>query len=391
MNIENIYSGFAFARNPIIFTGNPLIMGMDEVGKLYASINGNTVYEGRVAMPIRVNLSEIIEANVPYFAEVQPNNSEPLIQIENQAELSCRDVSVWIENSEGDDTNPVHFIAIPGGISKQNYRRLANRNTDIFSSKFFDNHGNYFLTTRTNGWRIIIKETELAPLYFILKNATDISIIEKTKNFEYNFGVQGSGVYAIDLNALRYEFYDEFNVLSSQFDVYTNQIFSCRIVIEHAENAHERYRLKFRNSFGIYEIVELVGSLTFSPSFNDDDTTTFQRYDKVTDDFQTERERSKRKISISARTGPKRPEEIAFMMDMISSDEVYLLDFTELPIKVIPSVEELSYMGRPEGPENFTIKLEPVEKEINIMQDIIDGTEGRKPRVFSKQFSNVFN
>ena len=87
----------------------------------------------------------------------------------------------------------------------------------------------------------------------------------------------------------------------------------------------------------------------------------------------------------------KRPDEVRFLMDMIGSEEVYLLDLTPTPLKVIPSVEEFTYKPRPDTPEKFTLKLEIADSETNIMQEIIDGSEGRKPRVFSKQFSKQFN
>ncbi len=86
-----------------------------------------------------------------------------------------------------------------------------------------------------------------------------------------------------------------------------------------------------------------------------------------------------------------RADTVRFLMDMIGSEEVYLLDLSELPVKVIPSIEELKYKPRPETPQKFTVKLQMAEDETNIMQDIIDGTESRKPRVFSKQFSKQFN
>lgn len=391
MNISNMRSGFVFTRNPIIYTGNPGLLGPKEVGRLFVEMEGLTIFEGRVSMPIKVNLADIIDANAPYFTDVPEGNTAPIYQVEDPGELYCRSVAVWIENSEGDDPDPVEFIAIPGGISKQNYRRFYNTRNDIFTARFFNPKGNYFLTTRTAGWRISMKETEVAPLYFIFKTDQEITITEKVSNNSIEFGEYENGVYALDINALRQRFFDEYNVLSSQFDVYTDQVFSCRIVIERVETIRERYRLKFRNSLGVFEIIELVGELTLTPSYGEGDETTFQRYDMATDDFQTERERLPRTLSITAQTGPKRPEEIRFLMDMIASDEVYLLDLTDLPVKVIPSIEELQYRPRPEGPENFSVKLEMADREINIMQDIIDGTEGRKPRVFSKQFSEQFN
>ncbi len=391
MKINNIFSGYAFTRNPIIYSGTPDVLSRDEVGRLFVRQNGVNIFEGRVTNPIRVNLAEIIDANAEAFPEVPEDNKAPIYIVEDAGELACRGVSVWIENQEGDDTDRTEFIAIPGGLSKQNFRRLLSQGTDIFKARFFNSKGNIFFTTRTNGWRIVIKETEVAPLYFMLKDEKDIRVTELVGNNAIEFGGYENGMYALDIDALRRKFFDEFNVLSSQFDIYTNEVFACRIVIEAALAARDRYRVKFRNSLGVFEIIELVGKLTFSPSFEDDEDSAFQRYDRTIDDFQTDRERVPRKLSATISTGPKRPEEVRFLMDMLASEEVYLLGLSPLPIKVIPSSSEIEYHQRPEIPENCTINLVFADRETNIMEDIVDGADYCKPRVFSKQFTEHFN
>ena len=391
MRIDNIHSGYAFSRNPIVYTGNPEIPLQKEVGRLLVEMEGLIIFEGRVSQPVRINLADIIDANTGYFKEVPDDNTSPIYQIEDSGELSCRSVKVWMCNDEGDDTDAVNFIAIPGGISKQNYRWLSNFNTDIFTARFLSPKGNYFLTSRTANWRIAMKETEVAPLYFILPTERSISVTEKVGNNSIELGDFDEGVYAIDINILRQKFFNEFQVLSSQFDIYTNGFYSCTVVLEVAETSRERYRVKFRNSLGVFEIIEFVGELSFSPTYDEAEDASFQRYDIATDDFQTERERVPRTLSITAQTGPKRPYEIRFLMDMIASDEVYLLDVSAYPVKVIPSIDELQYRLRPESPENFTIMFEISDREINIMQDIIDGTESRKARIFSKEFDDRFN
>jgi hypothetical protein len=117
----------------------------------------------------------------------------------------------------------------------------------------------------------------------------------------------------------------------------------------------------------------------------------FNRYDSVTDDYYSARERVSRPQSISIVTGSKRSDEVRFLMDMLSSEEVYLLDMISIPVRVIPSVDEMQYLATPDEPAIFTLKLDIADTETNIMQEIIDGTEGKKPRVFSKQFNDKFN
>lgn len=251
------------------------------------------------------------------------------------------------------------------------------------------------MTTRTAGWRIVMKETELYPLYFIsLETILYMTVVERTTGKTLiQDGNFDNGIFALDIDALRKQFFDEYGVLSNSFDIYKGDPsqYSCSIVIERSDPARERYRLKFRNSLGVFEIIELAGELTITPDYAAADEARFSRYDAETDDFTADRERITRPQSLTIETGVMRADTVRFLMDMIGSEEVYLLDLSELPVKVIPSIEELKYKPRPETPQKFTVKLQMAEDETNIMQDIIDGTEGRKPRVFSKQFSKQFN
>lgn len=131
--------------------------------------------------------------------------------------------------------------------------------------------------------------------------------------------------------------------------------------------------------------------MSITPEWEGADEAIFKRYDPVTDDYYSQRDRIERKQSISIQTGVKRPDEVRFLMDMLGSDEVYLLDLGALPVRVIPSAEEFTYKQRPEAPQSFSLTLELADTETNILQEIIDGSEAKKPRVFSKQFSKQFN
>lgn len=353
-------------------------------------LDGTNIYEGRFFPPMEIDLSEILDAYVSYFPEPPEDNENPVIEIEDAGELSCRQCFVVAEydslESEG------NFTVIPGGVSKQNYKRLLTTGQDAFTARFLNFKNNFFLTTRTAGWRVILKETELYPLYFLVSQQEEqITAIETITRTELTFDRLYPGVYALDINALRRRFMSENRVIPNVFDIYMAGVFSCRIVVERSDISKDRYRLKFRNSLGVFEIIELTGELSITPDYSAAEEASFKRYDSITGDFYTDRERVERKQSITVETGVKRPDEVRFLMDMIGSDEVYLLDLTPFPLKVIPSVEEFTYKPRPDTPEKFTLKLEISDSEINIMQEIIDGSEGRKPRVFSKQFSKQFN
>lgn len=391
MKLQGITSGYAFSRNPIIIRDTYPSDAFDKNGGTFSvMLDGTNIYEGRFFPPMEIDLSEILDAYVSFFPEPPENNENPIIEIEDSGELGCRQCYVTTDYDSYE--SEANFTVIPGGVSKQNYKRLLAVGQDAFTARFLNFKNNFFMTTRTAGWRIVLKETELFPLYFFVRQQDEqVEVVETVTRTSLLFDRLYPGVYALDIDALRRRFVSESLVIPNVFDIYMAGVFSCRIVVERSDISKERYRLKFRNSLGVFEIIELTGELSISPDYSEAEEASFKRYDSITGSLYTDRERVERKQAVTVETGVKRPDEVRFLMDMIGSEEVYLLDLTPFPLKVIPSVEEFTYKPRPDAPEKFTLKLEISDTETNIMQEIIDGSEGRKPRVFSKQFSKQFN
>ena len=388
MNTPAIKSGYAFSRNPIIIQHpSDSTFGINP-GKFRIKYGWEYIFEGRFTRPLSIDISDIVDAYSNYFDEVPEDNTEPIRQIEERDDLGERTIICNFEDDYYD--GEYSCIVIPGGISQQNYRRFLNLGRDVFQERFINPNCNFFLTTRTASWRIVLKETELYPLYFIVPDITDsVKILAGTES--YDWSCDDLGIAALDIASLRKYFIENKNILPSVFDIYYNEKFSCRIVIEKSENVRERYRLKFRNSLGVYEIIELIGELSISPEYTDSEEAKFKRYDKITAGFNVDRERVDCRQIITVDTGVKRSDEIRFLMDMLGSDEVYLLDLTSLPIKVIPSVEDMTFNPQSEKPQNFTIKLEIPFSEENMLPDIVDGSDSVKPRVHSYQFTKTFN
>jgi hypothetical protein len=398
MKADAIKAGMAFSRNPIIVRDNFLVTSTDIVkgGVFSVTMSGLKIYEGRFYPPLRIDISEIVDANSDLFAEPR-SQTEPIGIIESSEDFACRKVSVHAEYN-GLSNADYEFIAVPGGVSKQNFRKLYKIGTDAFKSRFLNTEGNFFLTTRTAKWQIVIKETELYPLYFISPKDQCLKMAEGVTGQELVIdNIAKNTVYVLDINQLRRVFYDKYNVLSSVFDIYVgntqdnvNDKLSSRIVIESADVSKERYRLRFRNSLGVFEIIELSGELSISPDFSDSEDNVYNGYDETTDDFISSRERMARKMTLSLQTRARSSDEILFLMDMMQSDEVYLLDMCADDVKVIPSVEDFTYKKRTTAPEELTITFELADNEENIMQDVIDGTESIKQKVFSNVFNDKF-
>ncbi|MCS3335713.1 hypothetical protein NXU97_19775 [Bacteroides xylanisolvens] len=123
---------------------------------------------------------------------------------------------------------------------------------------------------------------------------------------------------------------------------------------------------------------------------DEDEDAVFRRYDEITDDYYSDRIRTEIQEVVTIKTGFKRPQEIRFLLDLLSSDNVYLSGYGQEEIKVIPSAEEFSYRVRPDAPQNVTLKLTFAEKESNWTGEITKSGY-RKPRVHSKEFSKQFN
>lgn len=385
----------------IAFTGNPIILRDDfdlSTQALHGypfnvELNGVNIYTGRFNYPYSINIANIINSFIDYLPEPDARqyvDSGPLIRIESPEEFARRFVFVQFN---GEYDREFAFYALPGGVSRQNLNWLSGMSDrDIFTCRFLAKNTNCFLSSRTNGWSITIKETEIYPLYFINDNWDDeFTIVEKLTGKSLTIDCIDPGVYALDIEALRRKFFDEHGLLANSFEVFHQGQFACRIVIEQAELSKERYRLKFRNSLGVFEIIEVTGELTVNPEWSGDDDATFSIYNPITDGYVSTRERvgCKRRLSISSRV--KHPDEILFLMDMLSSDEVYLLDMSPSPVRVIPTTEELSFKLRPDVPSSFNLFLDLVEDEAFILPDIFDTSDFRRPKVFTKQFTKQFN
>lgn len=379
------------------FTRNPIMLDMPETGRRVFSIYGqgytsaSPAYQGEITAPATINLAEFIDAIVPPIAD--PGEDDVLVK------YGLQDGSVTVAVDDGSqEPHTWQFAAHQGGVSKQNYRKLIQANTDIFAARFLNPACNFFLTTRTHDWRLNIKETELYPLVFFYPLQVSLAVRDIVSGYTVNVPAVYNDVdyrgklCSLSLKAARRYFREEYGVIANAFDVIVEGKPAARIAIQEARPQRERYRLKFRNSFGAFECVELTGNAQVEPVFNgEQEEQEYRRYMADIDDFATERQRAEVTTVINVTTGYKTNEELRFILDAIASDEVYLLDVTNEPIKVIVSAEELSYDHRPNGPQGFSLKITPVDRDTCITQDLAGSTAPSRGGLFSQEFTNVFD
>lgn len=375
----NIYpTGNAFTRNPIFLSVLSYSMATYSI-----RMNNEEVFKGNGIGEFRVNIAEIVETGIS-GTRILPEGTNHIFAVSGlSAEVTIRVVN------EGEEECNLSFTAWKGGISKKEFKRLRNLGTDIFNLKFLNESCNFFFTTRSNDWRIIMRETELYPLCFIYPEH-ELKITELLTGRSIFLPGTAGNLHALNLEAVRLDFFTSYGVLANLFDVYSGDMFACRIGIEQSPTVRERYRLRFLNSYGVYEVFSLEGDASVTPGMDEDDNAVFRRYDEITDDYYSDRMRTDIQTVVTIKTGFKRPQEIRFLLDLLSSDDVYLAGYGREEIKVIPSAEEFSYRVHPETPQNVTLKLTFADKESNWTGEIAESGY-RKPRVHSKEFSKQFN
>ena len=375
----NIYpTGNAFTRNPIFLSVSSCSMATYSI-----RMNNEEVFKGNGIGEFRVNIAEIVETGIT-GTQILPEGTNHIFAVSGlSAEVTIRVVN------EGEEECNLSFTAWKGGISKKEFKRLRNLGTDIFNLKFLNESCNFFFTTRSNDWRIIMRETELYPLCFIYPEH-ELKITELLTGRSIFLPGTAGNLHALNLEAVRLDFFTSYGVLANLFDVYSGGTFACRIGIEQSPTVRERYRLRFLNSYGVYEVFSLEGDASVTPGMDEDDNAVFRRYDEITDDYYSDRMRTDIQTVVTIKTGFKRPQEIRFLLDLLSSDDVYLAGYGREEIKVIPSAEEFSYRVHPETPQNVTLKLTFADKESNWTGEIAESGY-RKPRVHSKEFSKQFN
>lgn len=375
----NIYpTGNAFTRNPIFLSVSSYSMATYSI-----RMNNEEIFKGNGIGEFRVNIAEIVETGIT-GARILPDNTDHILAVSG---LSA-EVTIHVVN-EGEEEDNLSFTAWKGGISKKEFKRLRNMGTDIFSLKFLNESCNFFFTTRSNDWRIMMRETELYPLCFIYPGH-ELKITELLTGQSLTVPGTAGNFYALNLEAVRLKFFTDYGVLANLFDVYSGDTFALRIGIEQSSTVRERYRLRFLNSYGVYEVFSLEGEASVTPGMDEDEDAVFRRYDEITDDYYSDRIRTEIQEAVTIKTGFKRPQEIRFLLDLLSSDDVYLSGYGREEIKVIPSAEEFSYRVRPDAPQNVTLKLTFADKESNWTGEITESAY-RKPRVHSKEFSKQFN
>lgn len=385
-------SGVAFTNNPIAVNYGAEEGGSNSPAALRYAVEfcGGRIFEGRFSGNLSVDLSPIAKATTPYIPEINENDYKSglfhsiIDDLENFSMLRIYDLS----RPEFD--LPIYSVyTLQGGIPAGSLRKVSKGN-DAFTLRFHERSCNCFFTDRGNQREISIKETELSPLYLIIwEESVSVFCRPSGSTAKEGIGVLNQGIWALDINEMRKYMFGAYGIIHNRFEIFFGDKKSCTIVITKAAISEDRYRLKFRNRYGVFEIMELCGSLTAKYTEADDEDT-FEVYDTASGIMTEDYTLKSKQVEITAQTGYKSPEEYKLICQLLRSDEVWLLDAFGQPIKVLPSIAELVLKYRPDEPVDFNLTLRCVDKDP--LADLTDEgwVQDYKPGMFSRQFSKEF-
>ncbi len=260
--------------------------------------------------------------------------------------------------------------ALYGGINNYNYARLKEAGLNMFSYRLMNYNQQFLFTTRTNANQICLRETELYPFVFI-HPGEDITIITSAGRVVIPNKYSKNTVCTLDIEAVRKLVFETYRELPSYMAVTVGEKTIFQISIAENQLSEENYLVRFRNSLGAYELIELTGTATDQTTFPDEDTWMgFHPYNF----FEEKRNRVSSRAEIVANTGYKTKEELAFLLDMVKSDEIYFTDLSDPDRKeyrCLVTPEELQVPRKIVVPQSLSLNIRLVSDEQYVSPDIV--------------------
>jgi hypothetical protein len=354
-------------NNPIVI--ELAVMVRDAI-EFEVTVSGKPVYSG---LFIPTGISPHFEASVsisdiikPYLGERSIVNDNDLI---GEVRNSCIQIYVLFRQRSSIGTSVKTFTSnvYKGGVGKKMLRYLKGKNTDIFTYKLLNPDGQFFLTTRTSGRHIVIKENELCPLYFIAADKAYTIVTEYINTFTFPALTAGN-LYAFNIEVLRRLSYNSYRKIPSYLGVLVDGKFVFDITIKAPAKSPNKYLIRFLNSFSAYEKLEVTGKAVSEPEFAED--KPFMIYDQSIDDYIEQKNRLSIREVIKADFGYKSLEEFLFMRDMLQSDKCFLIDPDGNEQKVHVSCENFSHDLFPTEPGSVQLIIRLADSNSNYSPDI---------------------
>ncbi|MDR0799798.1 MAG: hypothetical protein LBN18_08570 [Dysgonamonadaceae bacterium] len=308
---------------------------------------------------IKFDLSEIVKTFLPL-----PQLEDVDVITANVIDF-ITDYSIELE--QDDAVYNFDGKVLPGGVSKKMLRYLQENNTDIFAFKYQNFSRNFFLTTRSDGRHIVLKESELTPFYFIGSQNTITILTDQERTYVLS-SIDESNVYALDLNVLRKLNFYIYNEMPVYFAVLVNGDFVFDITLLKSSLSSNRQVIEFLNSLHVPERIEITGKPISEPEF--DELLPFNTYDNRIDDYLEAHDRRAITEVIHAEAGYKSIQEFHFIRDMLQSSEQFLVKNDGKKLPVIISCDSFKHDMIPVAPGSVPLTIRSIEKEINYSPEV---------------------
>lgn len=346
------------ASSPIVFSFSTVYSRYVDVS---VYIEEKLVYTGVVfpkgsTSPFEssISLSDIFSS---YMKKGDVSNKEQLLSKVSNSVISVR--VVFSQYGSLEYTGKVY----KGGISKEMLRYLSGKQMDIFQYKLLQAGLQFFMTTRTAGRHISLKESELYPFYFIASGKTYTAVTEYGHTFTLPTMTTGE-VYAFNVNTLRRLSHLTYNALPAFIGILVDGQYVFDITVTKPSRNPHKYVLRFLNAYSAFEKMEITGKAVSEPEVEDEESP-FMVYDEIVDDYIEHRVRRKIREVIKAETGWKNCDEFLFLRDLLQSNEVYLESGSNIEYEVTVKSDSFSYDIYPGEPASVSLSILRIENDSN--------------------------
>lgn len=250
-----------------------------------------------------------------------------------------------------------------GGVSKQLIRTLNSLNTDIFNEKLISHTKQFLMTTRTLGSNIVIRESELVPFYFIAVDVAYMVVTEYGDIFLLSTPNEDFGeIHAFDIAELRKLCFDLHNRLPSFFAFLVDNNYVFDITIKSDIVSREFITIQFLNSFSAFDKITLSGKAVFKPQILEN---SFREYDSIVEDYVSRNQRNEIQKIIEIESGYQTIDEYYLMLDMLQSDETYMIDSEKNFIRVLIKSPDFTHELNPTVPGSIKLQIKVQESDSN--------------------------
>ncbi len=339
---------FSFAGNPILYE---VETDDDSTVIITVTVESEVLVLSRqpFSKRLRFDISDLVQT---YFKDIAIADGAIVMKLEDFTS-QC---TVKIETTNAEYTHTITLFQ--GGIPNWMIKELAFSNKNMFSYRLFNYSSLFLFTTRTNSHHLYIRETESFPIPFI-HPGVDITFISINRRV-LTFPRFAEGTMCVmDLHAIRRGFYEMYNELPSYVNVQVFEDFAFDITYLPNAISDEVYYLKFKNSIGGYEVIEIAGVAQTVPVIAEEKTWNTRNEHNF---FEENRQRTAITETIQVEVGYKTPDELSFLLDMVSSDEIYFKQ-GEIEMRCHVTAEEPRIPFKTIEPGTITLTIRAITEE----------------------------